>query len=437
MFLSDGSYLQGTRSGLMRFIVGSAAILAAAGSTGGASAAPALTVLHSFTGYPDGTAPIGKLAMDSSGALYGTTSGGGFSNGGYGTVFKLTPPAAGKTQWTKTMLFAFNGYSDGRSPLGGVILDKSGALYGTTRDGGAYSLGTVFKLTPPAAGKTQWSYAVLHSFGSGNDGGNPWAGLIMDSNGALYGTTSNRGGYLKYGTVFKLTPPAAGKTLWTESVLYSFSVSSSDGKGPQAGLLMDSSGALYGTTYLGGLSNLGTIFKLTPPGAGKTQWTETVLYSFNNLTTGAYPVADLSMDSKEALYGTTGGGPTLGGYGTVFKLAPPAAGKTQWTETVLYNFNNGVNGAFPFAGVIFDSMGALYGTTSSGTGTVGNATGTVFKLTPPAAGKTLWTETVLYGFKNGTDGYAPESDLIFDKNGALYGTTTFGSSYAGAVFELH
>jgi hypothetical protein len=115
----------------------------------------------------------------------------------------------------------------------------------------------------------------------------------------------------------------------------------------------------------------------------------------------------------------------------VFKLTPPTSGST-WTETVLYNFSNGSTGCYPYAGVILDSTGALYGTTSSGP----FAMGTIFKLMPPAAGKTLWTETVLYGFKNGADGNAPESDLIFDKNGALYGTTTLGSSVAGAVLKL-
>ena len=238
MFLSDVSYLQGTRSGMRRFIVGLASFLAAASSTGVASAAPTLTVLHSFTGYPDGIEPLGRLAMDSSGALYGTTFGGGTTGGGFGTVFKLAPPAAGKTQWTKTILYAFTGKSDGSNPRGSVILDNSGALYGTTTYGGA-GAGTVFKLIPPPAGKTQWTSTVLHSFGGGNDGQNPWAGLIMDNTGALYGTTNGGGSNPAiYGTVFKLTPRSAGHTQWTETVLHSFGATG-DGSHPVAGMLMD------------------------------------------------------------------------------------------------------------------------------------------------------------------------------------------------------
>jgi hypothetical protein len=154
-------------------------------------------------------------------------------------------------------------------------------------------------------------------------------------------------------------------------------------------------------------------------------------FSFKGGTDGYNLVADLSVDSKGGLYGTTR--PVPGQCGTVFRLTPPA-GKTEWTKTVLYNFDNGVKGCDPEAGVILDSNGALYGTTKSGNSPLTG--GTIFKLAPPAAGKTVWTETVLYGFKNGTDGYGPVSELIFDKNGALYGTTTFGSRYSGAVFKL-
>jgi uncharacterized repeat protein (TIGR03803 family) len=435
MVYSDVSFSQNSRSGVKRFVIGSA-FLAAAGLACGApaAAAPTLTVLHSFTGYPDGIEPSGRLAMDSGGALYGTTYAGGMTGGGWGTVFMLTPPPVGKTQWTKTLLYAFTNGADGSHPRGGVIIDSKGALYGTTADGGL--AGKVFKLTPPPAGKTQWTYTVLHSFGSGNDGNTPLAGLIMDSTGALYGTTAYGGGYSYYGTVFKLTPPATGITQWTETVLHRFR-QVGDAFGPYAGLTFDSNGALYGTTYFGGTLGFGTVFKLAPPALGNTAWTETVLYSFKGGTDGYNLVAGVSVDSKGVLYGTTPNHPIGGQCGTVYRLTPPVPNQTQWTETVLYNFDNGVNGCGPRASVILDSTGALYGTTSEGILKVGGGTGTLFKLTPPAAGKTLWTESVLYIFKNGTDGSDPESDLIFDKNGALYGVTTLGSSVAGALFELH
>jgi uncharacterized protein YceK len=175
-------------------------------------------------------------------------------------------------------------------------------------------------------------------------------------------------------------------------------------------LIADESGALYGTTALGGNSacsvlGCGTVFKLTPPSQGETAWTETVLYSFKGASDGANPFASLISGESGALYGTTllgGSGNCFGSEcGTVFKLTPPAEGETVWTETVLYSFNGGSDGNFPRASLIADERGALYGTTSSGGGSncPGFVCGTVFKLTPPAEGQTAWTETVLYGFK--------------------------------------
>lgn len=435
MVYNNVSIFQRARSKVKRFALPALGLAAASLASGGpAEAAPTLTVLHSFTGYPDGVAPSGKLTMDSSGALYGTTIGGGTQRGGWGTVFKLTPPPPGKTQWTKTFLYAFTNGTDGAYPNGGLVIDNKGALYGTTNDGGGGGgLGKLFKLTPPPAGKTQWTYTVLHSFGTGNDGRHPLAGLVMDNNGALYGTTAHGGGYGYYGTVFKLAPPATGQTRWTQSVLYRFG-RTTDARGPYAGLTFDSHGALYGTTYFGGTLGYGTVFKLAPPAPGKTTWTETVLYSFKGGTDGYNLVAGVSIDSKGTLYGTTPDHPVRGQCGTVFKLTPPAPSQTQWTETVLYNFDVGVNGCGPKAGVILDGNGVLYGTTR--TGSLKLHGGTVFKLTPPAAGQTQWTGSTLYSFQNKTDGYSPVSDLIFDKNGTIFGTTSFGSVSAGAVFQL-
>jgi uncharacterized repeat protein (TIGR03803 family) len=236
---------------------------------------------------------------------------------------------------------------------------------------------------------------VLHSFQGGIDGANPVASLIADSQGALYGTTF-RGGAANAGTVFKLQPPAPGQTQWTNTVLYSFS-GGADGRFPAAGLVFDAQGALYGTTRDGGAANDGTVFKLAPPAFGQVMpWTETVLYSFTNVPSGdRHPVGGLIFDSHGALYGTASYGA-----GTVFKLTPPVAGQTRWTETVLHHFQGAGDGYEPVAGLIFDGQGALYGTTFNG----GAYNGTVFKLAPPAAGRTQWTETIIYGFKRGISG---------------------------------
>ncbi len=293
------------------------------------------TLLHRFCSLPncsDGVSPLATLIADKQGALYGTTQqgGGGIGcfGGGCGTVFKLTPPAKGQTAWTETVLYGFKGGSDGTDPAAGLIADKQGALYGTTRFGGTGNGGTVFKLTPPAKGQTVWTETVLYRFCSlpnCSDGASPFAGLIADKQGALYGTTTGGG---TGGTVFKLTPPAKGQTAWTETVLYRFCSlpNCSDGASPFAGLIADNSGTLYGTTNLGGISNdAGTVFKLTPPAKGQTTWTETVLHRFcslPNCSDGTDPYAGLVADKQGALYSTTAGPSTnngLGG-GTVFKL---------------------------------------------------------------------------------------------------------------------
>jgi len=359
---------------------GMAIALAALSLMGSAVAAPVETVLYSFTGGSDGAGPIADLIADKEGALYGTTQNGGTGNNG--TVFKLTPPAKGQTAWTETVLYRFTGGSDGAIPFAGLIADKEGALYGTTQNGGTGNNGTVFKLTPPAKGQTAWTETVLHSFCSHpqppgcSDGAAPRAGLIADNQGALYGTTHG-GESPGTGTVFKLTPPLKGQTAWKETVLYNFcsELGCSDGYEPRAGLIFDKEGSLYGTTEFGGTDNNGIVFKLTPPAKGQTAWTETVLQSFAG-GDGANPVfAGLIVGNSGALYGTTYRGGSANG-GTVFKLTPPARGQTAWTETVLHSFT-GSDGANPYAGPIANH-GALYGTTYSG-GTAGF--GTVFKLT--------------------------------------------------------
>jgi uncharacterized repeat protein (TIGR03803 family) len=373
-------------------------------------------VLHDFGNGTDGAGPYGSLIFDGSGNLYGTTGGGGTYNGG--TVFQLTPQAGGG--WTEKVLYSFGNSTDGAGPNGSLIFDGSGNLYGTTYRGGTSNHGTVFELTPQAGGG--WTEKVLHSFKhNGTDGYNPYAGLILDSAGNLYGTTYGGGTY-KGGTVFELTPQAGGG--WTENVLYSF-----DRAHPYAGLIFDADGNLYGTTKKGGRHKGGTVFKLTPQ-AGGGDWKEKVLYTFTGYSGGAIPYAGLIFDRAGNLYGTTQRGGTYDN-GTAFELSPLAGG--GWTENVLYSFGNGVDGFQPGAGLIFDAVGNLYGTTYLG-GTYNN--GTVFELTPQGGGG--WTENVLYSFNNnGTDAGFPHGGVIFDAAGSLYGTTRAGGAHnAGAVFEL-
>jgi uncharacterized repeat protein (TIGR03803 family) len=392
------------------------------------AAAKSLTLLTTFNGY-SGKYPLGSLIADSAGNLYGTTEFGGAS--GHGTVFKLAPPAAGQTAWTETVLIAFNG-KNGAYPNGSLIADPAGNFYGTTLGGGTSCCGTVFQLTPPASGQTAWTETIITAF-SGNNGASPGVGLIADDAGNLYGTT-NLGGESGYGTVFRLTPPATGQTVWPEAILFSFA--GANGENPFGSLIADRAGYLYGTTQQGGSSRTcthgcGTVFKLTPPPPGKTGWTETVLTIFNGKK-GKFPLGALLADSAGNLYGMTQYG-GRSGHGTVFKLTPPASGQTAWTEAVLTAFT-GRNGAFPEASLIVDGAGNLYGMTPAG-GTSGY--GTVFKLTPPAAGKTAWTETVLAAFTGG-NGANPFGSLIADTAGNLYGTTSGAGTKAeaGTVFEL-
>jgi uncharacterized repeat protein (TIGR03803 family) len=388
-------------------------------------------VLHSFGNGTDGVSPQAGLISDAAGNLYGTTSSGGTYTY-YGTVFELTPTAGGG--WTEQVLHSFNNNgTDGLYPSSGLIFDAAGNLYGTTSGGGDYSCngssqcGTVFELSPTEGGG--WTETVLHSFGNGTDGIVPYANLVFDTAGNLYGTTQYGGTY-GGGTVFELSPTAGGGR--TEQVLYSFNCTGPDGCWPEASLIFDAVGNLYGTTSYGGTYfPFGTAFELTPAAGGG--WTEQVLHSFGSGIDGAYPHARLIFDAVGNLYGTTGGG-GLWGYGTVFELAPTVGG--GWMETVLYSFcwqTNCADGWMPDAGLIFDAAGNLYGTTYYGGAY--NYSGTVFELTPAAGGG--WTERVLYSFGSGTDGASPQAGLIFDASGNFYGTTYSGGTYNyGTAFEL-
>jgi uncharacterized repeat protein (TIGR03803 family) len=405
--------------------------------------------LYTFPPAHTGFYPDSGLISDDSGNLYGVTGTGGTNNcfvNGCGTVFELAPKTGGG--WRMVVLHNFNGSGDGQGPVGPLIADKLGNLYGTTSTGGStrcldgsYCGGTVFELSPMAQG---WKETLLHTFrttssGQQGDGGVPEAGLIMDSEGNLYGATE-WGGDLsnpnctRYGcgTVFKLSRTSGDR--WREDVLYRFQ-GGGDGVGPAGTLLFDDQGTLYGTTAYGGTYDCGTVFKLTPGSGGK--WAKSVLYSFRGSqhSDGATPFAGLIADEKGNLFGTTRSGGTGNSCngdpcGTVFELSPKGSG--SWKEIVLLDFQ-GTDGSMPQSTLVLDEVGNLYGAAPYGTGTC-CAAGTVFELSPGSNG---WTEHVLHHFGTGNDGAGPNGPLLFDQAGNIFGTTFAGGKGAvGTIFKL-
>jgi len=384
-----------------------AVALLAALVTASPARAGTFKILYAFSGSSDGANPTTSLIQDGSGNFYGTTFSGGATD--YGTVFKLD------TNGRETVLYSFTGSPDGANPLGGVLMDAAGNLYGTTLYGGTAKSGTVFEVD------TAGTETVLHSF-AGSDGASPSAGLVQDATGNLYGTTYAGGG--GGGTVFKLD------TNGTETVLYSIPPRSSGGQNPQAGVVLDAAGNLYGTTYYGGdgqcirYTRCGVLFKLDTTGH------ETVLHSFaGHGRDGAFPHANLVWDAMGNLYTTTengGSGSCTLGCGTVFKL--DLSGKKP-RGIVLHSFTARGDGIYPSASLVRDASGNLYGTTQAGGGPADN--GTVFEVTPK--GK----ETVLYTFHGKKDGRYPQAGLLQDAAGNLYGTAPEGGTYGyGVVFEL-
>jgi uncharacterized repeat protein (TIGR03803 family) len=401
-----------------------------------AAQAQTLTVIHRFTGGADGAEPVAGVTVDAAGNFYGTASSGGTRQGacvgaGCGTVFKETRRGSA---WLLSPLYNFAGGNDGVSPSAGVIIGPDGTLFGTTMMGGGggcfgRGCGIVFNLRPPASvcksALCPWTETVLYRFTGGNDGGNPGSGnLIFDHAGNIYGTTQ-RGGTSDAGTVYELSRSGGG---WTETVLYSFQQNATDGAVPNAGVIFDQAGNLYGTTIGGGSYGNGTVFELTPSGPG---WTEKSIYSFQAESDGAGPYAGVIFDQSGNLYGATiSGGPENGG--TVFELSP--SGGQSWTFTLLYGFSALIGGApGPASSLIMDRSGNLYGTTEGWID--GNEPGSAFELTRSGTG---WVETVLHSFTFGNDGGGPECSLAFDASGNLYGTTFFGggSDSSGVIFEI-
>jgi uncharacterized repeat protein (TIGR03803 family) len=363
-------------------------------------------VLYNFTGGSDGAYPEWSLTSDRAGNFYGTTYGGGF---GYGIVFELSPNGIGG--WNETVLYSFTGGDDGANPSGPLTFDSAGNLYGTASGGGTYGFGVVFELSPVG---TSWAESVLHSFAGGTDGKFPVSGLIFDSAGNLYGTTYNGWGTA---TIFEMSP-SGGE--WTEQVIYSVETSG-------AGLTMDAAGNIFSVTY-------SEVFELSPNGNGG--WTPSVIHTFTGYPKDGY-YADTSpvLDKAGNVYGTTvEGGPDNGG--TVYRVSPGKKGK--WKETILHSFRGFKRGNSPAAGIVFDEAGNIYGTTFWGGK---HDWGTVFELVAPV-GKGSYKEKILWSF-TGADGLGPYAGVILDSAGNLYGATykggtTYGDNYGyGVVFQVN
>ncbi|HEY3638360.1 MAG TPA: choice-of-anchor tandem repeat GloVer-containing protein [Rhizomicrobium sp.] len=380
----------------------------------------------------DGLNPNTALMMDATGNLYGETSNGDAGCGVFcGVAYKIA------SDGTETALYNFCSQtkcSDGAAPVGGLILDEAENLYGATRLGGTSTencagegegCGTIFKLTPGGTHTVLYSFCALANCA---DGAQPQAGLISDSAGNLYGTTSS-GGANDAGTVFEIAPDG------TEAVLYSFcsQTNCSDGGVPEGGLIFDGAGNLYGTTSEGGIAG-GTVFKLAPDG------TETPLYSFSGGSDGGSPSGSIAMDSAGNIYGATQQGgdascvtPVGGGCGTIFKVT------SSGSETTLHIFEGSKagDGNDPVGGIVADSAGNLYGTTllgGSNTCSRGIGCGIVFELASSG------TETVLFAFGKESEGRFPEAGVTLDPKGNLYGTTEEGgkgrSGGYGTAFKL-
>ena len=316
-------------------------------------------VLHGFPSFPtDGQGPNGGLTRDDLGNWYGTTGGGGTEHTA-GTVFELKRSRKG---WVERILYNFGTqHGDEGQPTAGPVMDAAGNIFGTTRT-------TVFELSPGTGG---WKETVLHRFLKKGDGGGAFAPVILDPAGNLYGTTRGGGAY-GVGTVYAVLRTESG---WKEVVLHSFDNNGKDGYTPGWGpLAMDASGNLFGTTEVGGHTSFGggTVFQLTKPADGS--WKEAILYNFESGSTGWGPGAGVVMDKSGNLYGTTIYGGS--GCGVVYKLAFAPTGK--WTYTVLHTFT-GNDGCQPDANLILDDKGNLYGTTATG-GAYGG--GVVFEFTP-------------------------------------------------------
>lgn len=420
---------------LTMLALASVAVFAASGKQSGT-----LTVLHTFSGA-EGAFPLASLTPDAAGNLYGTTQIGGTY--GSGVVFQLAPTSDGG--WRYSVLHEFTGGDDGGQPLGSLVFDAEGNAYGTAAAGGANGVGLVFKLSPPRlAFDAPWTESVLYSFQGGSDGELPFGNVVFDAAGNLYGTTSRGGaGHVGCfqagcGTIYELSPTASGQ--WQETQLHAFTDNFGEGAEPRAGLVFDGAGNLYGTTNSGGNNDVcntfnsdgcGTVFELAQNSQG--QWR---LTSFDfDLSDGGRPQAAVTLDGKGNLFGTTTIGGAFNG-GTVFSLTQESG---QWKPGHSYSFAQA--NSQPSGNLVVDGAGNLYGTTYQGGA---NVWGSVFQLVPRANG---WAEQTLYSFPvSGTrTGAYPSDGVLMDGSGNLFLTASEGGNLndclstgagCGTVIEL-
>ena len=383
-----------------------------------ASSSVASKVIHSFDGGNGGGDPAGRLVFDGSGDLYGTTVVGG--DAGCGTVYEL--PIEQFERRPEKVLYQFQCGADGKNPYGGVIFDGNGDLYGTTVAGGSGGAcagdgcGTVYELTPK--GET-----VLYSFSGGDDGWGAGSAPAFDPRGDLVGTTPDGGAYSQ-GTVYELTP---SRGRWHERVIHAFTGGADGGTGSLGALLVDGSGDLFGVTETGGTHSAGTVFEMLPDAGGA--WDFRTLYTFKGQPDAASPYGGLVADAHGDLFGTTYYGGTSGN-GAVFELR--ALSSHRWSESVVYDFKGGLDGANPTGTLHPDPFGDLVGTTTVG-GSQACQCGTMFKIK-----LTTRQETVIHRFgATPGDGAFPYYGPIIDGGGVMYVTTAQGGALGqGAAVEL-
>jgi uncharacterized repeat protein (TIGR03803 family) len=387
--------------------------------------------IYRFQSGDDGATPYAALLAGPGGTWYGTTFSGGGSSAcgelhkrpvGCGTVFELTPVDGGSS-YTETVLYAFQDGLDGGEPQGQLAMDKSGNLYGSATRGGANEYGVIFELSPAAGGT--WTETTLYSFTTSDDGNFP-VDLIIDQNGNLYG--ENPGYPETNGSVFEVSPPAESGGAWTFTTLYTFvGPDNNDGIAPTGGLAMDYDGNLFGTTWLGGsgkcnnTTGCGTIFELEHPAAPGDPWKEHILYNFQGGSDGNFPFGGVTMaEGGKNFFGTTSAGGITSG--TAFEFSNTGSG---WVKTVLHDFNFQTEGFLPETRVVLDKSGNLYGTTAQSG--IGDGSGIVYELSPAQDGS--WTETILNSLPDGS--YNPSAVVLSAYDAALFGTVPSGGGRSG------